>query len=234
MVWWCFPSGSLNYKLSIDVDDNGTVHHGEGVIKVTYQSNGFLRTPETPLWSVGPVGQAIAVDLGAKGTLFVLLAADPTRVDRFGIINPTGKPNSAEAGRVALIEYFNFYFNDLPNDRSGIAIVEDFKAKARSAEVRSGDLPMLVRFRDINDPATIEKVDPSHLDLTFGPGVSIIRSNVEITNGPVTSGIEKKLPFWNGPFPWLKPSGTGSSIDTKANEIHFLKQQFDEGTTGSG
>ena len=38
-------------------------------------------------------------------------------------------------------------------------------------ELAPGDLPLLVRFRDINDPTTVERVDPNDLAASFGPGV---------------------------------------------------------------
>lgn len=54
---------------------------------------------------------------------------------------------------------------------------------------------MLVTFRDIDDPASVEKVDPANLAATFGEGVSLKRITVELTDGPVTRGIEERLPW---------------------------------------
>jgi hypothetical protein len=52
---------------------------------------------------------------------------------------------------------------------------------------------MFVRFRDINDPNTVERVDPNNLAASFGPGVRLTRATIEITDAPVTTGIEKEL-----------------------------------------
>ena len=54
---------------------------------------------------------------------------------------------------------------------------------------------MLVRFRDINDPKTVERVDPWKLDASFGPGVSLKSATFQVTDDPVTKGIATLLPW---------------------------------------
>jgi hypothetical protein len=63
------PSASVNYKLSVDVDDNGVMRHGEGVIRVAFQSQGPLLIGNTPQWSGTTVGEAFAIDIGDRGSL---------------------------------------------------------------------------------------------------------------------------------------------------------------------
>ena len=60
-------------------------------------------------------------------------------------------------------------------------------------EVAPDSLPMLVRFGDLNDPKSVERADPEHLDASFGPGVKLARATVQLTDEPVTMGIEKRL-----------------------------------------
>ncbi len=68
------------------------------------------------------------------------------------------------------------------------------------------ELPILVRFRDINDPTSVERVDPDNLAASFGPGVTLVNASIEIVSSgfwpfralglsgtPVTTGIEKRL-----------------------------------------
>ena len=74
-------------------------------------------------------------------------------------------------------------------------------------ELAPGDLPLLVRFRDINDPRTVERVDANDLAASFGPGVYLKRATIEITRDPVTTGIEKRL-AWLGPL-----RSRGASLD---------------------
>ena len=76
------------------------------------------------------------------------------------------------------------------------------RAAAQDAEVKL-DLPqwlypMLVTFTDIDDPSSVQRVDPANLAASFGPGVTLKRITVEVTKDPVTTGIEKRLGpgFW--------------------------------------
>ncbi len=55
--------------------------------------------------------------------------------------------------------------------------------------------PMLVRFRALDRPESLEAVDPDALGDAFGAGVELKRISVEITDEPVTVGIEKRLPW---------------------------------------
>jgi hypothetical protein len=67
-------------------------------------------------------------------------------------------------------------------------------------------LPLLVRFRDIDDPKSVEEVDPLDIGKSFGAGAELVRATIEIvpvgiwplnsfgiTGEPITTGIEKRL-----------------------------------------
>jgi hypothetical protein len=189
-LWFgLFPSAaSVNYKLSIDVDDNGVIRHGEGVIGVVFRSNGFPTGigggGYTP-WNIVGHGQAIPIDLGQKGTLFALMpSGDSCRL-------PHG-PRSAGEGALSL--YFHRDFRSLSSTAIGWAQIEWFAFSQKPVTITADELPLLVRFRDIDNLQTIESVNPDQLDATFGPGVKIVRAVVELTNESVTTGIETKLP----------------------------------------
>jgi hypothetical protein len=72
-------------------------------------------------------------------------------------------------------------------------------------------LPLLVRFRDINNPMTVEKVHPLNLETSFGPGVKLTSATLEIapagiwpfswlgiTGEPITNNIEERLHWLAG------------------------------------
>jgi len=184
IAWWYFPTTSLNYKLAVDVNDNGAKYHGEGVVRIDFRCDGFLLKSGAP-WTAGVgKGEAITIDLGTKGLLFILL------------------PTTSGAG--GLNTYFDFYVNDLPGDRNGLAAIEAFKTQRMSADIKLNALPILVRFRDINAPNSIEQVFPDHLENSLGLGVMITLARASITDEPVTTGIERKLPHW---FAVLRKSG---------------------------
>jgi hypothetical protein len=117
-------------------------------------------------------GEAVVVDFGEKGLLFALLKGDDMHSDANWIV------------RTAFgIERFS------PPD----AELRKLGSLSGKTELQFGQLPMLVRFRDINDPKSVERVDPNNLSATFGPGVMLEKATIEITLASVTTGIEKRL-----------------------------------------
>lgn len=76
--------------------------------------------------------------------------------------------------------------------------------------------PMLVRFRNIADPRTVEVVNPGNLAADFGSGLRLRRITLEITDDDVTERIEKRLPSfgsetgfdeWRRTIPYGDPRG---------------------------
>jgi hypothetical protein len=55
--------------------------------------------------------------------------------------------------------------------------------------------PLLVRFRDIRDPATVESVDPDGLSAMFGKGYAVRRIVAERTDDAVTMVNRARLPW---------------------------------------
>jgi hypothetical protein len=58
------------------------------------------------------------------------------------------------------------------------------------------EYPLFVRFRDINDATSVEKVDAADMS-ALGPGVNLRRITIRVTEDKVTGGIEKRFPWWD-------------------------------------
>jgi hypothetical protein len=121
-------------------------------------------------------------------------------------------------------------------------VLRDFERLLGKRELPLTSLPMLVRFRDPDDPRSVELVDPFNLAKNFGAGARLVGAYLEIvsagiwplncsgiTGEAVTVGIEGKLPWWNGPFPWLRPLGGGVSVDTRTEAFKVGKEDFKRG-----
>ena len=175
---------------------DGVLRHGEGVIGVAFQSQGPLLIGNTPQWSVGAGGEAFAIDIGKRGALFVLLVGDRPRNER-NHVRWGDKGRSPDAGRGALSVYFDFVVANFPNGLGSKAKIDALAASKMAVELESAALPLLVRFRDLNDPSSVEVVDPNNLEAAFGAGVKLVGAHAEITGEPITYGIERRLP-------WLK------------------------------
>jgi hypothetical protein len=190
---WIFPSGALRYRMTVEVEADGEMHTGSGVVEVGFARQGW--SDEASLGVLPSVtGQAVVVDLAARGVLFVLLK----RVS-------SGQGDNDSAPSTMVIK--EFQLAPSVGSLKGEMLRRLSSISAR-ADVPFDSLPMLVRFRDLNDPKSVERVDPNNLEKSFGPGTSLVRATMEtvpvgvrpfnlfgVSGTPITIGIEKTLPW---------------------------------------
>jgi hypothetical protein len=172
---YAYPSATIRYRLTLTVAADGAEHTGSGVIQVTYGKNVRLLVGGAEIY-IQIKGEAVAVDIPGRGTLFAALHAGASRRSNpeWFVLNTFGFPGGG-LGRPV---------------ESGLNRLRTLTGRV---ELAPGDLPLLVRFRDIDDPKTVERIDPESLAATFGRGVSLKQQTIEITRDPVTTGIEKRL-----------------------------------------
>jgi hypothetical protein len=162
------------FRMTVEVTTPQGLRTGSSVYEVEARKSTPLTSEEKP-GSVASRGQATIVDLPG-GLLFLLLE---TNIANFDL---------GSAATQALIPEF------------GSGRVEDFIAAVGAlgrtngvkAELPRKDWPLMVQFGNLDDPKSVEKVDPSLI------GVS--RILLETTNNPVTTGIQSRLT-------WLRPEG---------------------------
>jgi len=171
------PKYSYRYRVKVEVDTPQGVRSGSSVWETTaWEGSGIpdrgIRSRER--------GEAVAVDL-TGGTLFALLRGADMSVDY---------PSGLVSGHL------------VKHPAPGTPISKDWlelrRAIARSKptfELYPDEYPLLVRFRDINDPKSVERVDPTALEMIFGPSVSLKRIVVAVTDDRITTGIVKKIPW---------------------------------------
>ncbi|MGO9941660.1 MAG: hypothetical protein ACLPIC_02665 [Rhodoblastus sp.] len=168
----------FRYRLTLQVATPEGSRSGSGVVEIAEGYNdGLLDLLSQTAVVFGTRGEAVIVDLGARGLLFALLNADDER-----------------EGSRTVFDALSRLHEDLwdPNGIGPGAM--DRMAKLRGeTQIPFEMLPMLVRFRDISDPITVERVEPDDFESVFGAGVKLIRASVEITDDEVTTGIEKIL-----------------------------------------
>ncbi len=200
-----YPSTTLRVRVSVEVETPEGLQTGSSVQEVQY------RLEPCPICNTsGPKfrrylrGEAVVVDLGSRGKLFALLSG-----------GAGGQPTPDTITPVIVEKLFG-----LKEDKywRGAKAVRALARAIGKADVPAGLMPFMVRFRDIDDPKTIERVDPNNLVASFGPGVKLINATIEIvpsgwwplnefgiTGTPLTTGIEKQLV-------WL-PSFYGKLLD---------------------
>jgi hypothetical protein len=211
-----YPSVTKRYRLTIEAEVDGQPKTGSSVIEVTWRKQ--PRIGESPSLTYGSRGEAVVVDLGTRGALFALLkAGDDIR----------------SAPQTIILRAFDFpggIFQGPPDE-----VLRDFDRLSGKRELPLTSLPMLVRFRDLNDPKTVEQVDPLNIARNFGAGTKLVRATLEIVSAgiwpfnrygvsgePVTTGIEKRL-SWLPSYYNLKFDGqryeTASSALPLANSL---------------
>jgi hypothetical protein len=183
-VVWADKSITLRYRFTLVVDDNGHAVRGSAVYETQWAGVGEY-FPSLAILGGGrrwlPVysGEATYVDLGTPGIVFALMTYDPLR------------EGSALYPPSLLVAAFGYSLIG--------AVTWDLLYRIRDTrgpiDVPTERLPLLVRFLNLNDPATAERVDPFDLAASFGVGIKLQRATIEITNDPVTTGIDQKLPW---------------------------------------
>jgi hypothetical protein len=186
-----FPTYYVRYRLTLDVDVDGVTRTGSGVVEISYQiiPDGWINWYGGSHFHGVMHGNAITVDLGDRGLLFVVdsrpLLSDP----KTGV---TVLPDAAYLGSLPLAAY-GFPQDGLPSRMR--EAVRQLQHKKGPVEVALPKLPMLVRFQNISDRDSIEEVDPRDLSIAFGSGTRLTRAIVTLTDAPVTP-IPPIWPKW--------------------------------------
>lgn len=189
--------GTWRYRMTVTVETPEGDKNGHAVWQVTADSN-WAPLPEQAPMSFKVKGEAVVVDLGQRGVLFALLGGDYSKYVLFKTIpSPT------------------------PSSRIAEALGADVKFVG-GTPLSPDQYPMFVRFRDLQDPKTVESlramqrcpgstgypvtycIIEDRFVEAFGEGVKLKSVTLAITDEPVTSGMVEKY------LPWLTSIGKGN------------------------
>ncbi len=186
MLGGCGNSASINYRFIVEVDDNGVTRSGSSVWQFKITEN-LDRTSYSPEFH----GEAVAVDLPGRGTLFVLARAlgSDMQIVAEKLFRPEAE---AAAGRLSPRHELNRAIGRLTGAAKPVPCSQVAGAATPLSWARDF-CPGMVRFRDPDDPVSVEGVKIGNLESAFGPGVRMKGFVVEITDADVTIGIEQLL-----------------------------------------
>jgi hypothetical protein len=169
-----FYNWSWNQKLELRVMTPDGEVSGSAVMRASY---GFR--PEWWGWGdrgrsiIGHSGEAAFVEVAPGRYLFAIMSQNDPEMAYETFIGPI------TTSREERIEGFDRLY------------------RLRETRTLPRELyPTLVTFRDINDPASVEKVDPDDLEAIFGAGYRLNAINLEITDENRTSGRLNKILTW--------------------------------------
>lgn len=190
------PSGKWRYKMTVTVETPEGIKTGSSVREMSNS------TPAIDWPDVGnPArveGEAVVVDLGKRGVLFAVVSTNP----HFEFYNAFPLPGRAPGNGGSSPEGIKYY-SSLPAGTKGTL----------NPGAPPG-YPMLVTFKDLNDPLSVTEVQEwthvprqergknfvltkDRMEELFGEGVKLRDITLEITDEPVTWGMEKWLPWIN-------------------------------------
>jgi hypothetical protein len=201
---------TYRYRLTVEVETPEGIKSGFSVIEVRTTMAGRVKLPDANALAIDVVGEAVTVNLGKRGLLFALLRSEGFPGWAGGamtLVTPRPPiPNAPGESR-----YVAWHAKMIAN--KGVHVLPRYAPHVQSPPgppAKPGDppsdYPMLVRFTDISDPKTVERVDPDNLAASFGAGVKLKRITVELTDDPVTTGIEKRLGWLPRVYQILKGS----------------------------
>jgi hypothetical protein len=161
-----YPTYSWGQKTTVTVMTPEGERGGSAVLQVSWKDNPDL-FPDAPHLHYDVRGEAAVVDLGNGKYLFALIkGAERRGLALFG-------------GREELPRFTNSLFP---------LVKATAESRGESREVPPEYRPLLVTFADINDPASVDRVDPDDLAASFGPGYALSSITLAITDEPVTKG----------------------------------------------
>jgi hypothetical protein len=174
---YVFPSFVHRYRLTIELDDDGRVRSGSGVVQVTWTNQ--PKFGEAPPWVSKVKGQAIFVNLETRGAVLALLSGG------YPLQDETIKP-----------DFFALRALYGSNALSPEALDALGRARVKK-ELGPTELVRMLWLPDINNPATAQIVDLRRLGTTIDPKLRFRRAEIELTGDSVTTDLSKHLP-------WLK------------------------------
>ncbi|MCE9521988.1 MAG: hypothetical protein K8S25_06085 [Alphaproteobacteria bacterium] len=174
-------TAKLRYRLKIVVRVDGTVHTGSSVIEAQFLDFGqsMFRAPEAGRFATKSWGEAVAIDLKDRGFLFGLLERPLVSTEGFQV-----------GHLLDVLAKFPENQRRLPD-----SLLSHVGSLQGEFELREPDRPILVRFRDIRDPSTVELVDARRISAHYGDRAALMEVTISVTQDPVTTGLDERLPW---------------------------------------
>jgi hypothetical protein len=171
---YLFPTVTLKYRLALHAEAAGQKYVASSVIQVTRQDT---RAVFGSLGGVGSKikGEAVALNFGSERILFGILRSGG------------GSEDWAAWLPLAVLQ--------LPASNDPIAAIRKLKTLKGPREVPHEHWPMLVRFRDLQDQTSVERVIPPDLSPWFGLDARLTSVTLEMTDDEVTPSIDRWLPW---------------------------------------
>jgi hypothetical protein len=168
----CGETHSWRQKTILEIETPNGVVSGGSVVEVTVRWFGSIESMLTGGGAVssGAIGEASFVEAAPGKFLFALSVTEPMERTLEAFRSSPKETNRELTARLA--------------------------TASESGVLPASLYPKLVTFADINDPKTVQLVDPANLAATFGSGFALREIRIEITDEKVTVGTIGKVLGW--------------------------------------
>ncbi|HNP84197.1 MAG TPA: hypothetical protein PKN47_22250 [Nitrospira sp.] len=208
-------SSEWNYRITVEIETPEGIKTGSAVRKVVAR-----RQPQLPNPDMNPIvyevyGEAVAINLNDKGTLFSLINWDSYK----DVLNALPFHTND------LSERLKYYRNVKPGTKANL----------------EKDIPGFAFFKNIDDPKTFTPVRSDEWERILGAGIHLRKIEIEITDQPVTWTIENTLPpfapgkgfiEWQRTLPYGDPRIFGLDNFKRTNK-KFNQEEFEKSLLGT-
>lgn len=168
----------LAYRLTAEVEAGGEHYTGSGVVEVRWRHTSALtRMFAGPTLSPHTRGDAVAVDMGRNGLLFVTLQGGY-------VASPPDLPDTVFRAGWHYPTDYDAYLRELA-DQTGVA------------EIPSNKMPDIVWFTDPTDPRSADCYNWQNPKRPWdsSPQPRFVRATLQMVHEPPTFGIDRLLPW---------------------------------------
>lgn len=203
IYYYAFPTYEHRFRLTFQVEVNGQVKEGSGVITVYDRYNPMVSGG--PVWHRTARGPSPWIDLGERGVLLVAIIPHVPFVY---------EPPPYAASHLSFVGYFDAKYPDIgvSDDRVG-----DIRKQKGLRKLRADQMPEFIWLPDPLRRASAQNV-PAHLISETISGVRLLGATIEITDDQPDVSLYSKLP-------WLaaleqQENKTGITIRPAPFELH--------------
>jgi hypothetical protein len=201
VYYFAFPTYTHRFRLTFQIEENGQVKEGTGVITVSNQDNSWVPLTQTR-WTRTARGPSPWIDLGARGILLIaILPHVPYSYD----------PKPYDAGSLSFVAFFGA--DQYGNSKITPLNVIDIKKQVGPRTLHDDQYPEFVWLSNPADPSSAKIVPPQLFTEVIGADVRLVSVSVEITTDHSDNSLYQKLPwlaelekqeFWNPPYQTAK------------------------------
>jgi hypothetical protein len=168
-----FPTYVDRFRLTMSFNIDGREYTGSSVIEAHY-----TRQPNGRSYAVHVRGQAVFIDLGARGAIVAALQTGARDIGD-NSVGVTGLPFKAFGTSEHQITT-----PDLP------------KLSGRR-DLTPDNMPRLMWFSNVADAGSARVFTIKELPALFGPTARLSAATIEITSDPIVIDIDQKLPWYH-------------------------------------